>query len=99
MADYCGRIHVSDKGTLEMKRRCERVEDRIDIAVCAYQWAAGVRAYPWTSGLSVEECKKIRDRVRRLAVISNGRGIDVVRDVRDEAAMAVLSVLPLFAKK
>lgn len=95
MAEYCGRIHAPDTASPKMKRQCEKVEDRIDIAACAYQWAAGVTAYPWTSGLTVEERKRIRDRVRRLGVVSNGRGVEPVRDARDEAALAVFAVLPL----
>ena len=95
MADYCGRIHVSDQGTLEMKRRAERIEDRIDIAVCAYVWASGEAAYPWTTKFSLEECKKIRERVKVLARVANGHGDVEILDARDEAAMAVLSVLSL----
>ena len=99
MADYCGRIHVSDQGTHEQKRRAEKIEDRVDIAACAYVWSAGKAAYPWTASFSLEECKKIRERVKVLARVANGYGDVEILDVRDEAAMAVLSVLSLKKEK
>jgi hypothetical protein len=76
-------------------RRCERVNDRLDIAASAYLWAAGVAAYPWTRGLPRAERRAIEERVRALARAANGHGAIVVRDARDEAALAVLHALPL----
>lgn len=95
MSTYCGRIHVSDDGTPAMKRLAEKIEDRIDIAACAYRWAKGVSAYPWTSGLSIEECTQIRARVRFLGRAANGSSLTGICDAADEAALRVFAALPL----
>lgn len=88
-------IENNDEREARLQRQCERVEDRIDIAACAYQWAAGISAYPWTHGLTPEKRREIRERVRQLGKVANGHGLLGLCNASDEAALAVFHVLPL----